>query len=64
MVYTLGAARGARFEDVGSLEVGSFADMVVLDGDLLASLKEGKMPQVLRTYVAGTLQYDRPKTIS
>lgn len=57
--YTLGAARGARLEHVGSLEVGSFADMVELDGDLLASSREGKALRVLRTYVAGTVQYDR-----
>lgn len=57
--YTLGAAKGAHFENVGSLEVGNFADMVELDADLLAALREGKTPQVVRTRVAGTVVYSR-----
>jgi predicted amidohydrolase YtcJ len=55
--YTINNARILLFEDaIGSLEVGKFADFVVLDRDLLTSPEDQiASTQVLRTYFNGKL---------
>ena len=47
--------------EVGTLEKGKLADMIVLDTDpLLSSLKEFRATQVLATYLGGRLVYSLP----
>lgn len=60
--YTLNSARILFLDDiVGSLEKGKFADLVVLDRDLLTCPEEQlASTQVLRTYFNGKLAYVKP----
>ena len=59
--YTLNAARAMRLErQVGSLEVGKQADMIVLDRDVLSVAPEAlRDTQVLQTWFAGKRIYAR-----
>ena len=56
---TNGAYLLFREEQVGSLEPGKYADMIVVDRDILESnLDDIRDTRVLRTYVNGELVYD------
>jgi len=59
--YTINSAKILFLDDVaGSLEPGKFADLIVIDQDLLACPEESIAgTQVLRTYLAGKLVYRR-----
>lgn len=59
--YTLGSAQAVgRSHELGSLEVGKFADLVVLDRDIFAGATEDiQRTQILATYVGGTCVYQR-----
>jgi predicted amidohydrolase YtcJ len=47
-------------DQIGSLEQGKQADLIVIDGDFLTCPEdEIKDTQVLRTYLAGKLMYER-----
>ena len=49
-----------REKEIGSLEKGKFADLAVLDRDILTCPEEGlRDTRVLRTYLAGRLVFDR-----
>jgi predicted amidohydrolase YtcJ len=60
--YTINNARLMFLEDqVGSLEPGKLADIIVLDRDLLTCPEEAiRDAQCLRTYLAGKLVHERP----
>jgi predicted amidohydrolase YtcJ len=60
-MYTINNARVMRLEDqVGSLETGKLADLIVVDRDVLACTAEELIEtKVLRTYVAGKLVYGK-----
>jgi predicted amidohydrolase YtcJ len=63
--YTINNARILACDHkLGSLEPGKLADLIVLDTDLL-SCPEDRIAgtQVLRTYVAGKLVYERSNTV-
>lgn len=57
--YTLGSAQAAgRATELGTLEAGKFADITVLDRNLLAIAEdEIQQTKVIATYVGGTLLY-------
>ena len=57
--YTLGSAQAAgRATELGTLEAGKFADIAVLDRNLLAIAEdEIQQTKVIATYVGGTLLY-------
>lgn len=59
--YTINNARIMFFDDqIGSLERGKLADLVVVDRDLLTCpIDEIRDAQVLATYVGGRLAYDQ-----
>jgi predicted amidohydrolase YtcJ len=58
--YTIDAARISRAEDVGSLEPGRLADLVMLDGDPLTTVPEQLTEiKVLKTFVGGSLVWER-----
>jgi predicted amidohydrolase YtcJ len=60
--YTLNAAYAAFEENAkGSLQVGKYADMVVLSQDI-TTIPEAEIPktQVLYTIVGGTVRYKKP----
>jgi len=59
--YTINNARMLFLDDrVGSLEAGKFADLIVLDSDLLKCRPSAiARTRVLRTYVAGKLVHSR-----
>jgi predicted amidohydrolase YtcJ len=59
--YTIQSARVlGRDDDLGSLEAGKLADLIVLDTDLMTCPEEQiAATQVLQTYVNGTLVYAR-----
>ena len=59
--YTLGSAYAAGDEkNLGSLEVGKYADFIVLDQDLTAiDPQEILDTQVLATYLGGTCVFER-----
>ncbi len=59
--YTLGSAYAASDEDnLGSLEVGKYADFAVLDQNLLTvDPQEIQQTEVLATYLGGKLVYER-----
>ena len=58
--YTKNAAFGS-FEEAakGTLEVGKFADFVVLSGDLLGNSKKASSIQVLKTVVGGDVVFEK-----
>ena len=58
--YTIDAARISRAEEVGSLEPGRLADLVMMDGDPLTTAQE-KLTEikVLKTFVGGRLVWER-----
>jgi predicted amidohydrolase YtcJ len=50
-------------DQVGSLEPGKLADVIVLDRDLLTCPEEAiRDAQCLRTYLAGKLVHERPSS--
>ncbi len=56
-----GAYVGFEEHEKGSLESRKFADFIVVDRDVLSvPVEELKDVQVLRTYVAGKLVYEKP----
>ena len=59
--YTINSARVlVRDDNLGSLETGKLADLIVLDTDLLTCPEDHiAATRVLRTYVNGTLVYSR-----
>ena len=59
--YTLGSAYAAGDEEnLGSLEVGKYADFVVLDQDLTAIDPQAILDtRVLATYLGGTCVFER-----
>ncbi len=58
--YTKNAAFGSFEEAVkGTLEVGKFADFVVLSGDLLSNAKKTSSTQVVKTVVDGDVVYEK-----
>jgi predicted amidohydrolase YtcJ len=62
--YTLGSAYGAgREKELGSLEVGKFADLVVLSRDVLAKPERDRITEakVDVTVVGGRVVYERKK---
>lgn len=60
--YTINNAKILGRDELGSIEPGKLADIVVLDTDLLTCPKEKIVgTKVLRTYVAGKLVHDAAK---
>ena len=60
-MYTINSAYACWREDqLGSIEAGKYADMVILDRDILeCSNEEVKDMQVLQTYVGGELVFEK-----
>jgi predicted amidohydrolase YtcJ len=58
--YTIDAARISRAEDVGSLQPGRLADLIMLDGDPLNTVPDQLTEiKVLKTFVGGSLVWER-----
>jgi predicted amidohydrolase YtcJ len=58
-IYTMGGAfADGREDEVGSIEIGKRADLVVLDRDLTRPDCRYRDTRVLRTYLGGRLVYD------
>jgi predicted amidohydrolase YtcJ len=58
--YTTGSASLLMDSDIGSLEVGNFADFIILDSDPF-ELQDVRKIRVLETYVGGVSRFRAKK---